>query len=126
MDRSTLSGETTNGLGGWIPPPSFPPSILGGATNALAWVPPPAPALTGNLILRIWDVEHGACAMLHHIKNGVAGRLAMIDSGNRTDWTPSAFIRYGLNRTTLDYLFITNADQDPPHEWCGWVVGCRS
>jgi beta-lactamase superfamily II metal-dependent hydrolase len=67
---------------------------------------------TGQLILRIWDVEHGACAMLHHLQNGTAGRLAMIDSGNSSDWSPSAYIRNVLNRTTLHYLFITNADQD--------------
>ena len=36
----------------------------------------------------------------------------MIDSGDTGEWSPSAYIRYGLNRTTLDYLFITNADQD--------------
>jgi beta-lactamase superfamily II metal-dependent hydrolase len=64
------------------------------------------------MVLRIWDVEHGACAMLHHLQNGVAGRLAMIDSGDTAEWSPSACIRYGLNRTILDYLFITNADQD--------------
>jgi hypothetical protein len=68
--------------------------------------------ITGKLILRIWDVEHGACAMLHHLQNGIAGRLAMIDSGDTNDWKPSAYIRYVLNRPTLDYLFITNADQD--------------
>jgi beta-lactamase superfamily II metal-dependent hydrolase len=50
--------------------------------------------------------------MLHHLQNGIAGRLAMIDSGDTIDWSPSAFIRNVLNRTTLDYLFITNADQD--------------
>ena len=36
----------------------------------------------GEMVLRIWDVEHGACAMLHHLQNGVAGKLAMIDSGS--------------------------------------------
>jgi hypothetical protein len=85
-----------------------------GTSNALGggWLAPPPNPLTGKLVLRIWDVEHGACAMFHHIYNGVAGRLAMIDSGDTADWRPSSFIRYGLNRTTLDYLFITNADQD--------------
>ena len=29
-----------------------------------------------------------------------------------TGWRPSTFIRDGLGRNTLDYLFITNADQD--------------
>jgi beta-lactamase superfamily II metal-dependent hydrolase len=72
----------------------------------------PSRVITGEMVLRIWDVEHGACAMFHHRQSGVAGRLAMIDSGDTAVWSPSAFIRYGLNRTTLDYLFITNADQD--------------
>lgn len=66
----------------------------------------------GEMILQVWDVQHGACAMLHHLQNGVAGRLAMIDSGHKENWRPSAYIRYGLQRTHLDYLFITNADQD--------------
>lgn len=66
--------------------------------------------------LRVWDVEHGACAMLQPViptPNGDAGgKLAMIDSGNSDTWWPSTYIRGVLGRTTLDYLFITNADQD--------------
>jgi hypothetical protein len=42
----------------------------------------------------------------------VGGKLAMIDSGDSESWSPSAYIRHDLGRTTLDYLFITNADQD--------------
>lgn len=68
--------------------------------------------LLGDMVLRVWDVEHGACAMLHHMYNGQAGRLAMIDSGCTSGWRPSTYIRHQLNRPTLDYLFITNADQD--------------
>jgi glyoxylase-like metal-dependent hydrolase (beta-lactamase superfamily II) len=64
------------------------------------------------MVLRVWNVEHGACAMLTHMFNGRDGRLAMIDSGCIGDWRPSTFIREQLRRTTLDYLFITNADQD--------------
>ncbi|WP_254425771.1 ComEC/Rec2 family competence protein [Polaromonas sp. A23] len=64
------------------------------------------------MILRICDVEHGACALLSHRENGVLGRLAMIDSGHAQDWRPSTHIRYVLRRTQLDYLFITNADLD--------------
>lgn len=63
-------------------------------------------------VAELWDVEHGACAMLLHTRNGQAGRLAMIDSGCTDDWRPSTFIRQELNRAKLDYLFITNADQD--------------
>jgi beta-lactamase superfamily II metal-dependent hydrolase len=36
----------------------------------------------------------------------------MIDSGDGDGWRPSTFIRNTLGRTVLDYLFITNADQD--------------
>ena len=45
-----------------------------------------------TLILRIFDVEHGACAMLagmdHHA-------LAMVDCGHNatTGWCPSKFLR---------------------------------
>ena len=38
----------------------------------------------------------------------------MIDSGHNTTtgWRPSTYIRRILNRRRLEYLFITNADQD--------------
>lgn len=68
--------------------------------------------MPGQMILRVWDVEHGACAMLHHVLNEHAGSLAMIDSGCTRDWRPSSYIRHTLGRKQLDYLFITNADQD--------------
>jgi hypothetical protein len=73
--------------------------------------------MPGVMRLRIWDVEHGACAMLQHaapmpLGGERFGPLAMIDSGDSGTWSPSVFIRYALGRTTLDYLFITNADQD--------------
>lgn len=67
-----------------------------------------------EMVLRIWDVEHGACAMLWPRHNGQLGPLAMIDSGdNATErWRPSQFIRHELGRDRIDYLFVTNADQD--------------
>jgi hypothetical protein len=72
--------------------------------------------MPGVMRLRIWDVEHGACVMLQHAApvpfGEQFGPLAMIDSGNTETWSPSEFIRNDLRRTTLDYLFITNADQD--------------
>lgn len=71
--------------------------------------------MSGQMILRIWDVQHGACAMLtHESDNGVQGWLAMIDSGDNglTSWKPSIYIRNHLQRSVLDYLFITNADMD--------------
>lgn len=80
--------------------------------------------MPGQMILRIWDVEHGACAMLHHLLNGQAGRLAMIDSGCTPDWRPSSYIRHVLRRKRLDYLFITNADQDHMSDLDGlWEEG---
>ena len=72
--------------------------------------------MSGEMRFRVWDVEHGPCAMLQHVlvtpQGDVGGRLAMIDSGCTQDWSPSTFIRQGLGRTSLDYLFITNSDQD--------------
>lgn len=71
--------------------------------------------MPGEMILNIWDVQHGACAMLtHRSPLGVEGRLAMIDSGDNGDtgWKPSTYIRHGLRRNVLDYLFVTNADLD--------------
>ena len=67
------------------------------------------------MILTIRDVQHGACAMLtHRSVSGAEGRLAMIDSGHNHDtgWKPSAYIKYYMKRSVLDYLFVTNADQD--------------
>lgn len=72
--------------------------------------------MSGLFRLRVWDVEHGACAMLQHVTptafGTLGGKLAMIDSGCRDQWSPSGFIQYSLHRNTLDYLFITNPDQD--------------
>lgn len=80
--------------------------------------------LQGEMHLRIWDVEHGACAMLQHVSAGQAGRLAMIDSGCTPTWTPSGYIRRTLGRDRLDYLFITNADQDHMSDLQGlWDAG---
>lgn len=72
--------------------------------------------MPGYMRIRIWDVEHGACVMLQHfaptgLAQFVGGRLAMIDSGSSADFRPSEYIR-GLRRDRVDYLFITNADQD--------------
>lgn len=72
--------------------------------------------MSGFMRVRVWDVEHGCCVMLQHIENAgltaqIPGRLAMIDSGSSATFKPSAYIK-SLRRETLDYLFITNADQD--------------
>lgn len=71
-----------------------------------------AMTLRGEMVLRLWDVEHGACAMVQHVVDQYGGKLAMIDSGCTGNWRPSNYIRRDLGRTSLDYLFITNADQD--------------
>lgn len=73
--------------------------------------------MPGFMRIRVWDVEHGCCAMVQCVEpvgllQERGGLLAMIDSGSSDDFQPSAYIRNDLGRTTLDYLFITNADQD--------------
>jgi beta-lactamase superfamily II metal-dependent hydrolase len=67
--------------------------------------------MLGRLALRVFDVEHGACAIL---VSPTGERIAMIDCGHNatSGWRPSTYIRHTLNRTHLDYLFVTNADQD--------------
>lgn len=64
-----------------------------------------------EFVLRVFDVEHGACAIM---ASPTDERIAMIDCGHNdsTGWRPSTYIRYTLNRIFLDYLFVTNADQD--------------
>jgi beta-lactamase superfamily II metal-dependent hydrolase len=48
----------------------------------------------------------------------------MIDSGCTPDWTPSECIIQELGRDRLDYLFITNADQDHMSDLQGlWDAG---
>lgn len=79
--------------------------------------------MANEMYLRIFDVEHGACAMVFAPSGQ---RLAMIDSGDNstTGWRPSKFIKNGLQRNVLDYLFITNADQDHISDLEGlWEVG---
>src|SRR4051812_17440814 len=72
--------------------------------------------MPGLMRIRVWDVEHGCCVMLQHVtkvglNQEVGGRLAMIDSGSSADFKPSTYIK-SLGRNMIDYLFITNADQD--------------
>ena len=60
--------------------------------------------------IRIFDVEHGACAIV----GADAPTIAMIDCGHNetTGWRPSDFLRTRLGRAHVDYLLITNVDQD--------------
>lgn len=72
----------------------------------------------------VWDVEHGACAMVQHVLGQAGGRLAMIDSGSMPTWNPSSYITQVMARRRLDYLFITNADQDHMSDLQGlWDAG---
>lgn len=61
------------------------------------------------MLLQIFDVEHGACALLT-CDNG--NRL-MIDCGHNTStgWTPGKHLN-GVGVNKLDMLFITNYDED--------------
>ncbi len=72
--------------------------------------------MPGFMRIRVWDVEHGCCVMVNHVtfvglSQVAGGRLAMIDSGSSAKFQPSKYIR-AIGRSRLDYLFITNADQD--------------
>lgn len=63
-----------------------------------------------TMILRVFDVEHGACTMLA----GPSDAVAMIDCGHNgsSGWRPSGYLSNTMRREYLDYLLITNADQD--------------
>ncbi len=72
--------------------------------------------MPGFMRIRVEDVEHGCCVMLQHVtkvglNHEIGGRIAMIDSGSSADFKPSTAIK-AMGRDKLDYLFITNADQD--------------
>lgn len=67
--------------------------------------------MPGAMVLCNWDVEHGACAMLHHTLSGLACRLAMLDSDDTYDWMPAEFIRNNLGRTHLDYPLRNRREQ---------------
>ncbi len=59
--------------------------------------------------LKIFDVEHGACALLTCDNNS---RL-MVDCGHNatTGWKPGAYLK-GVGISTLEMLAITNYDED--------------
>lgn len=61
------------------------------------------------MILEIFDVEHGACALITTSN----GKRIMIDCGHNatTGWRPGTMLR---SRTVsyLDRLYITNYDED--------------
>jgi hypothetical protein len=57
----------------------------------------------------ILDVEHGACAMLRHTLNGIAGRLAMIDSAIKMG--ADLFINQAAWKINLSPLFVQSTKQ---------------
>jgi len=59
--------------------------------------------------LQIFDVEHGACALLHCDN----GNQIMIDAGHNatTQWRPGQYLR-SIGRSQLHQLIITNYDED--------------
>lgn len=61
------------------------------------------------MILDIYDVEHGACALITTSN----GRRVMIDSGHNatTGWRPGTFLR-NAGIMGLDRLYVTNYDED--------------
>lgn len=61
--------------------------------------------------LTIFDVQHGACALVQSTEEN---RIALIDCGTNssTGWVPADYIEDTLGRNVVDYLLITNADQD--------------
>lgn len=66
--------------------------------------------MSTDLVLRIFDVEHGACAIMQ----APNGRVAMIDCGHNevTGWRPSSFLRNEMGLEEIAYLIVTNADGD--------------
>jgi beta-lactamase superfamily II metal-dependent hydrolase len=66
--------------------------------------------MAGELVIRIFDVEHGACAIMQ----APNGRIAMIDCGHNsyTGWRPSVYIRHELQQDRIGYFLVTNADRD--------------
>jgi len=64
------------------------------------------------VIVDIFDVEDGQCAIIYAPDYN---RIAMIDVGHNSDpdneWEPSTYLK-SIGRTQIDYLYITNADED--------------
>jgi beta-lactamase superfamily II metal-dependent hydrolase len=78
-------------------------------------------AAANKMIVRIFDVEHGACAIFG---STLSNQIGMIDSGDNatTEWHPSSYIRNTLGYSHINQLFITNADQDHISDLDGLVT----
>ncbi len=61
------------------------------------------------MFLDIYDVEHGACALITTSN----GRRVLIDSGHNggTGWRPGTFLR-NAGIAEIDRLCVTNYDED--------------
>ena len=61
--------------------------------------------------LTIFDVEHGACAL---VRSRETGCLALIDCGHNgySGWTPAYHLRNAYQRSSIEFLTIANTDQD--------------
>lgn len=62
------------------------------------------------MMVDIFDVEQGQCAIV----TAPNGCIAMVDCGHNatTGWRPSRYVPNTLQRRHIDYLFVTNADED--------------
>lgn len=64
--------------------------------------------------LTIFDVQHGGCAILKTVHNGVTW-VTMIDCGHKNNergrWFPGDYLR-SQGIYTVDFLIITNLDED--------------
>lgn len=71
------------------------------------------PLSVNDALLQIFNVEHGACALLT-TPTGVGGwRRVLIDCGHNstTGWYPGRHLR-NLGATSLEQLIVTNYDED--------------
>src|SRR4051812_854272 len=71
------------------------------------------------MILEIFDVEHGACALITTSN----GKRVMIDCGHNTStaWRPSAeLVARGV--WALEKLVISNYDEDHVSDYCSLVA----
>lgn len=64
-------------------------------------------------LLQIFDVEHGACALLTVTAPNGGVRRLLIDCGHNasTRWTPGGHLK-SLGVTQIEQLIITNYDED--------------
>lgn len=66
-----------------------------------------------DALLQIFDVEHGACALLTTPTNQGTPKRLLIDCGHNSTngWYPGRYLRE-LGTTSLEQLIVTNYDED--------------